>query len=74
MIPEVIEILSDNEEMEVMKDKQFKILQRQLEDKAALLKTPVGVMLAVSMESMKGTPEEKEKVLMDRIQKMFMDK
>jgi hypothetical protein len=71
---EVIEILSDSEEYEMMRDKQFRLLQKQIEDEAALLKSPTSLILAVNAQFIPGTQKEKKEVLVERIKKMYIDK
>lgn len=75
MTPEQpIQILSDNEEEEIFKTNQANVIQKMLEDEAFLTNSRAGLMIAVNMQSVEGTPQEKEKRIKDRIKKMFFDK
>lgn len=47
---EVIDILSDTEEDEVAKSKEFLILQKQIKDDKDQRKTPASLMLAVNTQ------------------------
>lgn len=70
---QVIEILSDSEEKEVFKSKEMKILQKQIEDEASMCNSNTSLLLAVNKQFIEGTPNEKQKVLVERIKKMFID-
>lgn len=58
----------------MIKDKQTVLLQKQLEDEASLLKSPTSLMIAVNAQFIPGTLEEKRKVLIERIKKMYIQK
>ncbi len=70
---QVIEILSDSEEKEAFKSKEMKILQKQIEDEASMCNSNTSLLLAVNKQFIEGTPHEKQKVLVERIKKMFID-
>lgn len=57
-----------------MKNKQEMLLQRQLEEEAALLGDSTSYILAYNSKFIPGTPAEKSRVLMERIRKMYVDK